>query len=58
MLAFVLDGARLPITNMFDIDGEETNDPTKAERLVAILPNGRWLAAVCSPDEIEMDKLN
>lgn len=39
---------RLPVTNMLDIDGEETTDPTQAWSCVARLPSGRFLAAYCS----------
>ena len=57
-LFFSWDGHKLPITNMFDIFGEETTDPTVATSLVALLPNDRWLAVACSPREIERIKLN
>lgn len=49
---YVGDGMRLLITNMFDIDGEETEDPKKAYSVVAMLPDGKWLATECYPHEI------
>lgn len=51
-LFFLHEGYRLPITNMFDVDGEETNDPDAACTLVARLPNGKWLASQCDPHDI------
>lgn len=52
-LVFTGDGLRLPITNMFDIDGDPTDDPWCATTLVAALPDGRWLACTCAPHEID-----
>jgi hypothetical protein len=38
----------LPVTNMIDVDGEETDDIELAMRVVCSLPDGEWLAAcVC-----------
>lgn len=42
----------VPITNMIDIHGNETNDPKAAVSIVARLPDGNWLAAECFPHEI------
>lgn len=42
----------LRITNMLNADNEETDDPNEATRLVAEMPDGKWLAAECSADEI------
>ena len=42
---FVYRGEVLPVTNMFDVHGDETNDPDDAETLVAAMPDGQWLAA-------------
>lgn len=52
MRYFVADGQCLPITNMLDIDGDETDDPRLATAIVAQLPNGRFLAAQCFEGEI------
>jgi hypothetical protein len=49
---FIRDGRNLPISNMLDIDGEETVDPEEAVSIVAPLPDGQWLAAACGPHEI------
>lgn len=49
---FVGDGYNIPITNMFDIDGEETDDPAMACTIVGPLPDGKWLACQCSPHDI------
>lgn len=45
-------GRRLPITNMFDADGDETTDPQEAFRVVAPLPCGHWVAMDCEPTDI------
>lgn len=53
MLVFMEDGRTLPITNMFDVDGDETDDPAMAVSVVAALPDGKWLAAQCYEGEIK-----
>lgn len=57
-LVFTGDGLRLPITNMFDIDGIEIDDPSLVTAIVAMLPDGRWLTCACAPHEIERGKLH
>ena len=52
-LIFVCKYGRLPITNMFDISGEEIIDPDEAYTVVAKLPDGQWLAAKVFIGEIE-----
>ena len=52
MNVFLHDGLRLPVTNMFDVDGDETDNPEMATSLVAWLPDGKWLATECRPGEI------
>jgi hypothetical protein len=37
---------------MFDIDGDETDDPEFACFIVADLSNGTWLATECRSGEI------
>lgn len=54
-LYFVVDGHRLRISNMLDIDGDETDDPEAAITIVAQLPNGKWLASECWPGDIVSD---
>ena len=41
------DGSLLIVTNMFDVDGDETTEPEMAFSIVAQLPNGQWLASEC-----------
>lgn len=43
-------GEKLPITDMFDIDKDRTEDPALAVTMVAMMPNGKWLAARCQPE--------
>lgn len=43
----------LLISNMFDIDGDETNDPSLAISIVAELPNGKWFASTCFENDIK-----
>ncbi len=52
-LRFVVDGCNIPVTNMYDIDGEETDDPFLAVVCVGPLPDGRWLATKCLPEELK-----
>lgn len=52
MLYFIGDGRMLPITNMLDADGDETDDPALATRIVAQLPDGQFLASQCFDGEI------
>ena len=42
---FVYRGEVLPVTNMFDVNGDETSDPDDAATIVAPMPDGNWLAA-------------
>lgn len=56
-LIFVCECGRLPITNMFDVDGNEVADPALANTVVARLPNGQWLAAKCFAGEIQEEAL-
>ncbi|MTH96410.1 hypothetical protein [Roseibium sp. RKSG952] len=48
------DGSHAPITNMFDCDGDETDDPEHAFSVVAQLPDGRWLTQEVIPDDFEV----
>lgn len=41
-LALTADGVECEITNLLDIDGDETDDADAAESAVAALPDGRW----------------
>lgn len=50
---FVCERGRLPITNMFDVDGDEVADPAQANTVVAMLPDGQWFAAKCFAGEIQ-----
>jgi hypothetical protein len=49
---FVGQGYDVPVTNMFDVNGDEVLDPKNAHSVVAQLPDGRWLAAKVAPHEI------
>jgi len=49
---FIGDGNNLPITNMFDIDGNEITNPEDVSTVVIPLPDGRWFACAASPHEI------
>lgn len=56
MIYFLFEGEQLPVTNMFDVDGEETSDCAEAITIVAILPNGQWLTAVVLDGELTNGK--
>jgi hypothetical protein len=43
-LARMSDGSMRPITNMFDIDGDDTDDPVAAMSCVVKDHEDRWLA--------------
>jgi len=43
---------------MFDVDGDDTDDPLQANTLVAELPDGRWLAAKVFAGEIVSEALS
>lgn len=51
-LFFVADGYRARVTNMFDIDGDDTDSPDDAHSCVAELPDGQWLAIECRKGDI------
>ena len=36
------EGRLLPATNLFDVYGDETNDPRRADRAVAFEAPGKW----------------
>lgn len=52
-LFFVADGQRLPISNMFDLDGQETADPDLAVTVVVPMPDGRWMVSECRAGDIQ-----
>lgn len=49
-LAVLSDGAAVPVTNLFDADGEETEDPDEAVTFVAG-EGGRWFTGQCADYE-------
>lgn len=51
-LVYIGAGSDLPISNMFDVDGEETDDPQMAFRVCGQMPDGRWYATECQPRHI------
>lgn len=55
--AFEWNGNSLPVSNMFDADGEEVYDPNDAEMVIAELPDGEWLACRCVLGDIKPMKL-
>jgi hypothetical protein len=48
-----VDGRRLPVTNLFDIHGDMTDQPIRAHRVVAYAGPGQWHVYACEPHEIE-----
>lgn len=58
-MVFISDWyGRLPVTNMFDIDQEPTDDPGLACVIVAMLPNGQWLSTEVLPGELVREALS
>ena len=50
MFVILEDGTRCPITNMLDIDGDETDDREMVCHVIAQLPDGRWLRQEVGPE--------
>ena len=48
-----INGTNYPIDLMFDLDGDETEDPFLAMSVVCPLPNGRWLTVECKEGEVK-----
>lgn len=47
-------GRALPVTNMIDVYGDETNDPRRAHSIVAYKADEEWLMfAPVTPEELE-----
>lgn len=40
------DGLLVPLIDLFDINGDETQDPSAAIAAVAELPNGTWMSLI------------
>lgn len=57
-IVFIGPYGRLPVTNMFDVDRETTDDPALACVIVAMLPNGEWLAAEVRPGDLVREALS
>jgi len=51
-LYYIGEGRNLRVSNMFDIDGTETDDPEAATSVVAEMPDGQWLAIECHGGDI------
>lgn len=49
---------RLPVTHMFDIDGQPTKDSMLACSCVCLLPDGRYGAIACGHGEIQRSTCN
>jgi hypothetical protein len=56
-LVFLCGWGRLPVTHLFDVYGDPTDDPELAFTAVAMLPDGRWLASKCLPHELRREAL-
>lgn len=42
---------RVPVTNLFDVDGDEIAD--RAQGCIFVAPyRGQWISAACEPDDI------
>jgi hypothetical protein len=48
-----VNGRRLPVTNLFDIHGDMTDQPSRAHRVVAYGGPGDWRVLNCLPHEVE-----
>jgi hypothetical protein len=52
MYLFLYEGLNLIVEEMFDVDGDETENLEDACSIVAQLPDGQWLAARCDQGEL------
>jgi hypothetical protein len=54
----LIDGQSCPITNMLDLDGDDTADWREAFRIVVgPTRDGKWIAALTTPDERNAEAL-
>ena len=44
----VVNGIHCPVTNLYDLDGDDTTDLDLAAVAVCLLPDGKWLTAQVS----------
>lgn len=51
-LAVIFDGRYIQVTNMFDVDGDETDDPNVACSVAGKLFDGRWCSMKVLPGDI------
>lgn len=58
MWQFIYDGEALFVTNMFDVDGGETDNVDDVMSVVAKFPSGMWLAALLSEGTLVRGRLN
>ena len=42
----LINGESCPVTNMFDLDGDETSVVEDAYSVVAMAPDGKWLSII------------
>jgi hypothetical protein len=52
MIVVKYEGALWPVTNMFDIDKQETDDLSLATACVAKLADDQWLAIVVTDGDL------
>lgn len=45
-VAMTRSGVTVPITQMFDADGDETEDPSECVTFIGPLPNGQWYTEI------------
>lgn len=46
---------RVPVTDLFDIDGVRTIDPAAACACVALMPSGQYMVAHCTPKDLVLN---
>ena len=46
---------RIPVTNLFDVDGTATIDPKQACGCVALLPSGQFVAVECNQKDLKLN---
>jgi hypothetical protein len=50
MVLILRDGTVCDVIDMFDVDGDETDDPERAFSVVVKHPDGRWIAQQVGPE--------
>jgi hypothetical protein len=54
MYEIQINSVKYPVDLMYDLDGDETDDPFLAISVVCPMPNGTWLAVEVKEGEVKL----